>query len=512
MIRINGNRPDASTNGHANGHLSDEDRVINSQPSREQEVFDKPVILRQSPRWSRAVMWGIVGVTGATLLWACIAKIEEAVPAQGKLEPKGIVQPVQAPVGGVIEAVHVEEGQTVEAGDRLVSLDPESTQAQLESLRQIRQKLQEENAYYRAQQSGNASASVPSGLNPNIAQLTSNRAVLAAENALYRAQLNGDLSGVSLSAEEQQRLSTSIDELESRFSIDQLEVDQLQRQLAQTREQLANAEKALQVQQDILVRIEPLYAKGAIAQIPYLQQEQEVSDKQTEVNRLIQEEQRITLAITQAQEKSRNTLVASAEELQDKIAQNTTQIANIDSQLTKTMLENDKRLQEVNSQLAQLEQTLQYQELRAPVSGTVFNLKANKPGYVANSTEPILEIVPSDTLVARVFITNRDIGFVKEGMPVDVRIDSFPYSEYGDIKGTVTSIASDALPPDQVQQFYRFPTEIELDKQSLQIEGTPLELQSGMSVSANIRTRKRSVIAIVTDLFVRKVDSLKSGG
>ncbi|NJL49522.1 MAG: HlyD family efflux transporter periplasmic adaptor subunit, partial [Leptolyngbyaceae cyanobacterium SM2_5_2] len=203
------------------------------------------------------------------------------------------------------------------------------------------------------------------------------------------------------------------------MNIANLEVDQLRRQLTQTQAQLANARDALRVNQDILVRIGPLAEKGAIGEIQYLQQEQEVNNRQTEVNRLVEEEQRLELAIVQAQEQFRNTQVASQDDLQKRIAANDNQIANIDSQLTKTMLENDKRLQEVEGQLVELQQTLQYQDLRAPVSGTVFNLRANQPGYVANSTEPIMEIVPADALVARVFITNRDIGFVQEGMAVD---------------------------------------------------------------------------------------------
>jgi HlyD family secretion protein len=158
-----------------------------------------------------------------------------------------------------------------------------------------------------------------------------------------------------------------------------------------------------------------------------------------------------------------------------------------------------------------LQQTLQYQELKAPVSGTVFNLKANQPGYVANSNQPILEIVPSDALVARVFITNRDIGFVEEGMAVDVRIDSFPYSEFGDVKGTLTHIGSDALPPDQINPQYRFPADVTLDNQTIVIEGKPVQLQSGMSLSANIKTRPKRVIMIFIDLFNRKLDSLKTG-
>jgi HlyD family secretion protein len=97
--------------------------IISTQSSRSGEVFDKPVILRQASHWSRAVVWSIVGVTVVTVAWSCLAKFEEAVPAQGKLEPKGLVQPVQAPVGGVVQQVFVKEGQAVQAGDRLITLE-----------------------------------------------------------------------------------------------------------------------------------------------------------------------------------------------------------------------------------------------------------------------------------------------------------------------------------------------------------------------------------------------------
>ncbi|MGB3136739.1 MAG: HlyD family efflux transporter periplasmic adaptor subunit [Nodosilinea sp.] len=507
MVRINGLTPNQTPTGDPDG-----DAVLANQPSRQQTQFDKPVILRQSPRWSRAVVWTLVGVTTFSLAWACLAKFEEAIPAQGKLEPKGMVQPVQAPVGGVVEEVLVEEGQTVEVGEPLLRFDPETTQAQLESLEAIRTKLLEENAYYKAQLADEIEVSAPVDIAPGLVQLTSNRAALVAENALYRAQLAGDATGETLPAAQRDRLRASNAELNSRLSIADLEVDQLRRQLTQTQAQLANARDALRVNQNILDRIKPLYEAGGIGEIQYLQQEQEVNNRQTEVNRLIEEGQRIELAIAQAQEQLRNTSIASQDELQQRIAANDNQIATIDSQLTKTMLENDKRLQEIDGQVAQFEQTLGYQELRAPVSGTVFNLKANQPGYVANSTEPILEIVPTDSLVARVFITNRDIGFVHEGMAVDVRIDSFPYSEFGDVKGTLTQVGSDALPPDQINPTYRFPAEVTLGDQMIAIDGKPVQLQSGMSLSANIKTRPRRVITIFSDLFVRKIDTIKTGG
>lgn len=507
MVRINSLPPTPPSTPDPNG-----DAVLANLPSRQKVQFDKPVILRQSPRWSRAVVWSLVGVTAFTLAWACLAKFEEAIPAQGKLEPKGMVQPVQAPVGGVVQEVLVTEGQAVEAGDPLLRFDPETTQAQLTSLETIRTKVREENAYYKSQLADALDASAPVDIAPGLVQLTSNRAALVAENALYRAQLAGDVTGESLPIAQRDRLRASNAELNSRLSIANLEVDQLRRQLTQTEAQLANARDALRVNQNILDRIRPLYEAGGIGEIQYLQQEQEVNNRQTEVNRLVEEAQRLELAIEQAQEQFRNTSITSQDELQQRIAANDNQIATIDSQLTKTILENDNRLQELDSQIAQLQQTLTYQELRAPVSGTVFNLKANQAGYVANSTEPILEIVPSDALVARVFITNRDIGFVREGMEVDVRIDSFPYSEFGDVKGTLTQIGSDALPPDQINPNFRFPAEITLGDQVIAIDGQPVKLQSGMSLSANIKTRPRRVITIFSDLFVRKIDTMKTGG
>ncbi|HHP7243500.1 MAG TPA: hemolysin D, partial [Elainellaceae cyanobacterium] len=69
---------------------------------------------------------------------------------------------------------------------------------------------------------------------------------------------------------------------------------------------------------------------------------------------------------------------------------------------------------------------------------------------------------------------------------------------------------SDALPPDEIRPFYTFPTKIQLDQQSLVINGKEVNLQSGMSISTNIKTRERRVITIFTDLFVRKLESLKN--
>jgi HlyD family secretion protein len=119
--------------------------------------------------------------------------------------------------------------------------------------------------------------------------------------------------------------------------------------------------------------------------------------------------------------------------------------------------------------------------------------------------------VPRDNLVAEVDVTNKDIGFVRTGMKAEVRIDSFPYSEFGDIKGEVTSIGSDALPPDQTYQYYRFPVRIKMESQQLKSQGRTISLQSGMSITANIKVReKRTVISLFTELFTKKLETLET--
>ncbi len=479
------------------------------------QAFDQPVVLRQSPTWSRAIAWGIMGVTTSAIVWACLAKLDSAIPASGKLEPQGRVQAVKVPVGGVVKALYVQEGKRVNQGDLLLTLDPTAAQAQLTSAETVRTALLQENQFYRAQLSGAASSdsvarqAVRLTLPSSITSLTKSRAALLSETQLYRAQLRGSMQGMTITADQQALFQSSQSELSSRLSAAQLAVGQLERQLQENYSQLASAQDILAVNRTILNDITPLSSEGGISRVQFLKQRQEVRSRQAEVERLSQEQERLKLAIAQAKAQRQNTVSLSQKELLTQIADNQKRIAEIDDQLTRSIVENEKRLAEIDNQLSQAKLTLQYQELRAPVAGTVFELKPSGSGFVANSTEPILSIVPGDALVAKVYITNQDIGFVRENMTVDVRVDSFPFSEFGDIKGKVSWIGSDALPPDQIRQYYSFPATIRLDRQSIAVNGRPVSLQSGMSVSANIKLRQRTVISIFTDLFVRNTESLR---
>ncbi len=480
------------------------------------DKFEQSVVLRQSPVWSRAIMLSMIGLACFGIGWATFAKIEQVVRATGQLKPEGTVKEIQAPVSGVVKEVYIKDGQQVKPGDLLLIFDPTATNAELNSLNKIRASLIQENQIYRRLiEASSASETEVELLRGNLSKeaafLLKNRVALVAENDLLRTELKNSGVGKSgLGVDEQEHLRTAKRELDSRSAAARLEIEQIKKQLAQNQVKFGDIKANLDIEQEIFDKIKTLAEEGAIAQLQYLQQQKKVQNLKAQIAELEQEQQRLQFDIEQGQQELTNTVAVSHKNVLAKITDNKKAIAEIDSQLTKILLDNEKQLADINSKISQAQTNAKYQQLRAPVAGTVFDLQAKNSGFVAKGSEELLKIVPSDNFIAEAFITNKDIGFVREGMKVDVRIDSFPFSEFGDIKGEVKSVGSDALPPNETYPYYRFPATIRLNQQSLSVQNKTISLQSGMSISANIKVREeRTVISLFTELFTKQVESLK---
>ena len=232
----------------------------------------------------------------------------------------------------------------------------------------------------------------------------------------------------------------------------------------------------LELQKEILSRYEVLNEQGAASELQYLQQLYRVEETSGTLNQV------------------------RVDRMRQQAAQNQ-QIQQLKAEL-----------QELEAQITEASVNIRYQALRSPVDGIVFDLKPRGEGYVAQSTETVMKIVPYDTLEARVEIPSSDIGFVKIGMPADLSIDSFPATDFGVLEGKVKSIGSDALPPSQVDNRpeYRYPAMIQLDNQQLKLKnGQELPLQVGMSLTSNIKLRKVSYLQLLLGTFQEKVDSLR---
>ena len=230
----------------------------------------------------------------------------------------------------------------------------------------------------------------------------------------------------------------------------------------------------LVLETEILQRLEVLKAVGASAELQYLQQRNKVREVDGELAKLKVDRLRQVAIIEQALEQIKGELA------------------------------------DLGSKLTELQVNIRYQDVRSPVDGVVFDLKPTGPGFVAQGSEPVMKIVPFSALQAKVEIESSDIGFVRVGRPADISIDSFPATDFGVLLGTVKGIGSDALPPDERNQTYRFPATIALDTQQLMLKsGKSLPLQVGMSLTANIKLRKVTYLQLLLGEFKDKTDSLK---
>ncbi len=247
----------------------------------------------------------------------------------------------------------------------------------------------------------------------------------------------------------------------------------------------------------------------------------EVLAREAELTRLQNEADRLQAAISRSEQQLENTQFVSQKDVRTRIAENQKRISEIESQFSRSLLENKNRISQIDGQLARAQLQLQYQELRAPVSGEVFDLEPNAPGFVVRESEPLLKLVREAKLEASVLIQNQDIALVldalrksqtegKKGVPVEVMVEAFPATEFGTVNGTLTSIGSDVLEPDPQtgRDFYAFPATIELDSDKFIMDnGLQVRLHSGMAVQAKIKIGKRTVL----QLFISRLTNQTRG-
>jgi len=184
--------------------------------------------------------------------------------------------------------------------------------------------------------------------------------------------------------------------------------------------------------------------------------------------------------------------------------------SRVSSELDQQEHEITRRLAEIDSSRAASQEKLGYHEIKAQMDGVIFDLSKKSPGTVVTPKDRLFDIIPGEELVAEVFLTNKDIGFIHEGLPAVVRLDTFPFREYGEVKGNLSYLAADALPPNEEFKYPRFPAKIKLDRQSLSHDGEKLPLKSGMAVTVNIQVRNRTLLSILTDEFSKPFDSLQT--
>ncbi len=139
--------------------------------------------------------------------------------------------------------------------------------------------------------------------------------------------------------------------------------------------------------------------------------------------------------------------------------------------------------------------------LDSPVDGTVQNLSVHTVGAAVPAAQPLMEIVPREGPVEiDAMLDNKDVGFVVEGQPAQVKIDAFSYSKYGTVPAHVSHVSRDAVQDDKKNWLYD--VTIVLDRTTLPVEGKNVRLTPGMTASVDILTGNRRVIEYVLSPLV----------
>ena len=271
-----------------------------------------------------------------------------------------------------------------------------------------------------------------------------------------------------------ERAKSTSEEIRAKEAQLKLKQIELERYLSLNDARMRVLKRKLALHKVILSRLERLSKLGASPELQYLQQVNEVAEVEGELETTVIVRERQLAILNQSVEKLKGELA------------------------------------DLKGKLTEITVNIRYKDIRSPVDGVVFDLKPTGLGYVAQSSEPVMKIVPYDALLAKINIDSADIGFVRAGKQVDISIDSFPANDFGVIEGTIDRIGSDALPPSQRDNFYRYPAMIKLNTQQLKLRsGKQLPLQAGMSLTANIKLRKVTWLQLLLGGFRDKTDSLK---
>jgi hemolysin D len=144
------------------------------------------------------------------------------------------------------------------------------------------------------------------------------------------------------------------------------------------------------------------------------------------------------------------------------------------------------------------------QRLTTPIDGVVQQLAVHTVGGVVTPAQQLLIVVPQDNPVeVEAQVENKDVGFVKEGQPVEIKVETFLFTLYGTIPGKVLTVSDDAASIEDVGLVY--PTRVSMDRSTVQVEGKQVNLSPGMVVTVEIKTGQRRIVEYLLSPLLKSV-------
>lgn len=437
----------------------------------------------------RYIMWIILSFAALALLWAIFGKVDIVATAQGKIIPNDRTKVIQPFETAVIKHIHVHDGQAVKAGDVLVELDATIAQADTDRTQSDWQQTQFDAA--RAQ------------------------ALLdAIDHHSPTATMRDPLDGVAHDQYLAAQRFLEGEYTEYRAKLQQLDATLAQNQ-AERRATLENQHKLEATLPIATLRssdMKSLLDKNYVGRHEYLEKEQQRIEMERD------------LEATKAKLAELDAVILNTQRQRESFTAETRR-THLD-QLHETEQKRSGFHQEFIKAMGRREGMT----LTAPVDGTVQQLAIHTIGGVVTPAQQLMVVVPNgNALEVEAFVQNKDIGFVNSGQEAQVKIETFPFTKYGAIRGTVLTISNDAIQEDARQATSPretsagnnvekaqgsgalvYAARVQLKNNTLQVEGKTVNLSPGMAVTVEIKTGKRRLIEyFLSPLMQYKDESLR---
>ena len=407
--------------------------------------------MRPLPRSAQITLQVMLAATLCFVLWASLSKMDINVTTRGHLttlQPNIVVQPLET---SVIQKIDVHIGQVVKKGQRLAELDPTFPEADATQLRNRLASYDNEIKRLEAEMTGKGDNDKHGTDTDNALQ----RRLSMESQKNYQAQM--------------QTNSENIARLEAALVTNHRDQAGLQAQV----NVLKDAEK---MQADLVAQKYAIRSRLLDAQEKVIE-----SERNLEMSKNRELEIQRELAAAQSQKRTFDT--------------------GWRQKILEEMLSVERERDAVNEQLQKAERRNSLVNLTAPADGVILDIAKLSQGSVVRGAETLFTLVPlGSELEAEVQIDPEDIGYLKLGDTVHVKLDAFPFQKHGMLQGKIRTISEDAFRKDSATErkedgFYL--SRIHLD--STRLNGLPAQakLMPGMTVTAEITVGKRSVMSYI---------------
>ncbi len=478
------------------------------------EVTEKPV-----SKSGTFIIYTIFIIILLIIFGSFVAKVDVVVSSRGQMKPSGDLRVLQPFESGILVKLNVEDGSYVKQGEVVAELDTFIKDVNVDLNNELlnRNKAEQKilNKLINNSEFVLSYDFVNEKYNYLVDTYNSKENVYKSKINIYNSLIESNNSNIDLLNHQNERIENSLLQNES----DKKTVENMMENESTNEIELNGLNTKLSYYNDLVTKNLELKNNGIISEFDYntiIETKKDI-EKQIDVKKEIirQENLQYQNQLTTL-ELNKSSLLIELETQKSKLntikLDNKKILADIEN-LRATRLEvYNNKLVEIESsilgytsELDKFNKEITYYKLESPISGYVHNIKINTLGEVIKAGDTLLEIVPdNEKLVTEIYVKNKDIGMIKEGMEVIIKIDTYPFQEFGTIIGVINKISANSYMMENVGYVYMI--EILPYESTILKNGIEYKLSSGMQVTGEIVIGERRVIQYFLDPVVKALD------